>query len=199
MLAKGAGRIALAEVARQHDDLESAQRVADEVTQATQATSPKGAFQATQKNNCLFYAANIAGHIAYLRGRFAEAEKAERISMDTRRALGDEAIPDKRDLGEIATWLAMALVREGRTAEAAKIIAPYVKIQRELAAKNHGDQWLPLELASALYAEALADPKQRDALLREAGTLVAGLPPTLRALHDVRLWSTRIQEARNGT
>ena len=89
----------------------------------------------------------------------------------------------------------MAQARQGRSTEAAQTIAPIVKLQRELAARNHGDQWLPLELACALYAEALSDSKRGSALLREAAALVDGLAPTLRPLHDVRQWRERIRQA----
>jgi hypothetical protein len=73
-----------------------------------------------------------------------------------------------------------------------------VKFQRELAANNHGDRWQPLELAGALYAEALCDPKQRGPLLHEASGLIDALPATLRALQDVRQWRERIEQAQQG-
>jgi len=53
------------------------------------------------------------------------------------------------------------------------------------AAENHGDAWLPLELAGALYAQSLTDPQRRTAYLTEAATLVSGLPPALRPLREV--------------
>ena len=62
----------------------------------------------------------------------------------------------------------------------------------------HGDKWQPLEFAGALYVQSLTDKNKSAALLREAAGLVDGLPPTLRALHDVRLWRDLIQQARQG-
>jgi hypothetical protein len=91
----------------------------------------------------------------------------------------------------------MALAREGRQDEAASAIAPVVRSLRELTRQNHGDRWLPLELASALYAQALADPVRGTALLREAAALVEGLAPQLRPLHDVRQLRQRILAAQN--
>jgi len=82
--------------------------------------------------------------------------------------------------------------------EAARTIGPVLRFYRELAAKNHGDQWLPLELAAALYAEALAEPARSAALLREAGGLIDGLSPELRTVHDVRQWRERIRQAQAG-
>jgi hypothetical protein len=90
----------------------------------------------------------------------------------------------------------MALARQGKTKEAAQLIGPVVKFQRGLAARNRSDQWLPVELASALYAQALTDPKQRTALLQEAATLLGAAPAPLRNLHDVRQWRNLIAAAR---
>ena len=100
---------------------------------------------------------------------------------------------------EVSTWLAMSLAREGKISEAAQTIGPVVKFQRELAARNHGDKWQPLELAAALYVQSLTDKNKSAALLREAAGLVDGLPPTLRTLHDVRIWRDLIQQAQKGT
>jgi hypothetical protein len=105
-------------------------------------------------------------------------------------------VQDLRELGELSTWLTLALAREGHTAEAAQVIAPVVGFQRGLKAKNHGDVWQPYELANALNAQALTDPKQAPALLREAISLFDQLPASMRELHDVRQWRARIDEAR---
>jgi hypothetical protein len=94
-----------------------------------------------------------------------------------------------------STWLAMALARENKVAEAAQVIAPVVQFERELAAKNHGDQWVPVELAAALYAQALADKKQSAPLLLEAARLLDGTAVTVRDTRDVRLWRKWIREA----
>jgi hypothetical protein len=86
----------------------------------------------------------------------------------------------------------MALARQSRSAEAAQVIAPVVKMQRDLNARNKGDRWLPLELAEALDAQALSDPQHRTALLREVATLVDGLVPAVRSLHDPDVaWADR--------
>jgi hypothetical protein len=143
-------------------------------------------------------AANIAGHADFLLGNYGDAERAQREAIDARKKYLTEAIGDRRDLAEKSTWLAMAIARQGRLEEAAQVIAPVVKFQRELAAKNRGDQWQPLELAAALYAEALTDKSKSRVLLREAAALVESRPATLRALHDVRQWRERIVAAERG-
>jgi hypothetical protein len=55
----------------------------------------------------------------------------------------------------------------------------------------------PYELANALYAQALTDPKQAPALLREATSLFNQLPTSMRNLHDARQWRARIEAARH--
>ena len=102
---------------------------------------------------------------------------------------------DRRLLNAELTWLALAQARQGHTSDAAQTIAPVVKFQRELAARNRGDRWQPQELAAALYAQALADPTHRAALLREAAVLIDGLVPEVRATHEVKRWRTWILEA----
>jgi len=68
-----------------------------------------------------------------------------------------------------------------------------VKFHRELAARNHGDEFQHVEFASALYAQALADKRVRPALLKEADALISGLPAQMRDLRSVRLWRDRIR------
>ena len=97
-------------------------------------------------------------------------------------------IESKRDGAEISTWLAMALARQGKLRQAAQVIDPVVTFEQALLARDHGDVWVPYELARALYAQALAEPAQRDVALKKAAALLSGLPPRLQKLHDVRQW-----------
>ena len=183
-------------IAFERDDLESARRIATDVSQELQQTKPASPVQRTQVGSSLFYALHALGRSEYQLGHFAAAEDAERKALAARKEWGYQSMFDKRDLGEVNTWLAMALARQGKNAEAAQTIAPVVKFQRELATRNHGDRWLPLELAAALYAQALIDIKHGAEALHEAATLVDGLPATIRNLHDVQQWRTKIQESR---
>jgi hypothetical protein len=70
-----------------------------------------------------------------------------------------------------------------------------VKLQRELAARNRGDQQQRIEMASALYVQSLTDPGRRSALLREARALLDGLPAELKALNSTRLWANQVGQA----
>jgi tetratricopeptide (TPR) repeat protein len=176
-------------------DLATALRIATDAVSQLQSAKPEGALQASQRSVSLFVASHIAGRTEFRLGNFAAAERAERAALAARKEWGNQATPDQRDLGEVSTWLAMSLARQDRIAEAAQTIGPVVTFQRELAARNHGDKWQPFELACALYVQSLTDNHKSAALLREAAGLVDGLPPTLRALHDVRLWRDLVQEA----
>jgi AAA+ ATPase superfamily predicted ATPase len=184
--------------AYQLDDLAGTQHLARAVAAQTESTKPNGNLQDSQKYISLFVAYHLEARANYLLGDFAGAERAERASIDARKHSTTEAVADRRDFGELSTWLAMAIARQGRAAEAAAIIAPVVKFQRELAARNRGDQWQGLELAVALYAQALTDKQQGPALLREAVAKIDALPASMRGLHDVRLWRRLISEAQRG-
>ncbi len=191
--------IAAAAAAYERDDLAGAQRTARKGAQELEATKPRGGIQEFQKYISLYVVYNIAGRTDYLLGDYAGAERAERAAMESRKHSAPiEAVSDRRDMGELSTWLAMALARQGRQADAAQTISPVVKFQRELSAKNHGDQWQNVELAAALYAQALTDKNRSAALLGEAAAKLDSLPATMRRMHDVRQWRERILAAERG-
>ncbi len=189
------GKLTAAAVAFEANNLGSATRMSLETVSDLQAITPHGGEQQFQKEISLFVAYHTLGRSEYQLGDFAAAEQAELKALASRKAAGGEAIGDRRDLGEISTWIALAQARQGHLSEAAQTIGPVVKFQRELAPKNHGDRWLPMELAAALYAQALADPPKSAALLHEAGGLIEGVVPELRPVHDVRQWREYIQQA----
>jgi hypothetical protein len=186
---------ASAAAAYERDDLAGARRTARKGVQGLEATKPSGGIQEFQKYISLYVVYNIAGRTDYLLGDYAAAERSERAAMDARKHSPIEAIGDKRDMGELSTWLAMAIARQGREAEAAQTIGSVVKFQRELAATNHGDRWQDVELAAALYAQALTDKTRSAALLNEAAAKLDSLPATMRSMHDVRQWRERIRAA----
>ncbi len=84
---------------------------------------------------------------------------------------------------------------QGKLAEARQVIEPVVKLHRDLASRNRGDQNQKVEMAAALYAQALTDPARRAALLREAQALLAGLPGPVKSLASTRVWENRVREA----
>ena len=195
---EGLQRLPTASIAFEADDFSGAQRLARDDLRDMEATKPGGRLQENQKYISLFVGYHVEGRAAYMLGDFAAAERAERASMAARRHTPIEAVGDRRDMAELSVWLAMATARQGRVAEAAQIIAPVVKFQRDLAAKNHGDYWQKMELAAALYAQALTDAQRGAALLREASARMDALPPNLRGMHAVRLWRGLISAAQRG-
>jgi hypothetical protein len=198
VLADACKTIAVAYIAFEGDDLPAAHRSAADIINEMRDARPGGTWQASQRSNVLYFTGHIDGPIEYKRGDYAAAEQAERAAIQARDGVERTATDELRTVAESNTWLAMALARQGRLAEAAQTIAPVVKSQREWMARNHGDQWLPVELAGALYAQSLTDARQRPALLREAATLLRKLPSSMIDLHDVRQWRDWIQQAQRG-
>jgi hypothetical protein len=195
---EGLQQLPAAGTAFEADDFADAQRLARNDARDMEATKPSGGLEESQKYISLFVGYHVEGRADYMLGDYAAAEHAERASMEARKRTPIEAVSDRRDVGELSTWLAMAISRQGRTAEAAQVIAPVVTFQRELAAKNHGDYWQTVEFAAALYAQALNDPQHSSLLLREAAAKIDALPAAMRELHDVRLWRGLISAAQRG-
>ena len=177
------------------DDSATARRLASEAVKLAQAVKPQKGFQDVQTYVTLYIVSDIAGRAAYLQSDYAAAETAERLAVEWRKKYLTDAVGDRRDVAIKSTWLAMALAREGKLDAAAQMIGPAVQFERELAAKNHGDQWVPVELAGALYVLALADRKESAVLLREAARLLDGTALPVRNTHDVRLWREWIRQA----
>ncbi len=191
--------IARATIALERDDLAEARRVAQGAVQQLQSAKTVGTFQANQVAITAYSGLHVAGRADYFLGNYTAAEQAERQALEARTHWATEGASDQRNLKELSTWLTMALAKQGKLAEAAQVIAPVVRYQRELKAHNHGDVWQPAELAAALYAQALIDPGRRAPLLNEAAALLDATPPTLRGLHDIRLWRGLISAAQRGS
>jgi len=182
----------------ERDDLAGTRHVAGEAIHALEAFTPQGDIEKTMKSGILHFAYDQQGEAEYLAGDLSAAERSETRSLELHKALGVAATDDLRRESTISMWLALAQAHQGHTDVAAKTIAPVVKFERALAVKNHGDAWVPFELASALYVQALADSKQRVALLQESAALFNGLAPEVKALHDVRRWHDWVIKAQRG-
>jgi tetratricopeptide (TPR) repeat protein len=156
--------------------------------------TPHGSTEEFFKNASIFYTADLVGQAEYLLGDYTSAERTLREGMEARKNWPTTNNGDRREQAEVSTWLAMALARQGRAADAESVIAPVVKLHRELAAQNHDDQWQHLELAAALYAQALTDRTHRAALLSEAAMLVARVPAEMRELRSLHQLRDRIRD-----
>jgi tetratricopeptide (TPR) repeat protein len=184
-------QITQAEVMYQRGDFSGASRLAGQAITGLQSIKPQGGVQKLAQAYLLYDLSDIYGHATYQLGRFGLSEGAERIALARNanvQPFASSALANKRDAAEISTWLAMALARQGKLPQAAQVIDPVVTFEQGLLAHNRGDVWVPYELARALYAQSLAEPKQRSAALARAAALLRSLPPQLQKLHDVRQW-----------
>ena len=189
---------AAASIAFESDQLPVARDTGAHAVNILQSLHPKPGFEDVQSYICLFITADLTARAAYLQNDFVAAEKYERIAVEARQKFLTDAVSDRRDFMLKNAWLALALARQGQLAESAKVVAPAVEYQRQLMQRNHGDQWLPMELALSLYAQALSEPAKRDALLHEAGSLIDAVPAEIRPVRDVRLLRQFIESALHG-
>jgi tetratricopeptide (TPR) repeat protein len=144
------------------------------------------------KQLCRGYGRYVLAQAQYLLADYAAAEQAARDALSTPNN-GSQTL--ERDHADYSTWLALALARQGRLTDAAQAIAPAVKLHREIAVKNRGDDTQTIQLAAVLYAQALSDTSHRAALLKEAAALIDRTSPGIRNLASTRLWRTWITAA----
>jgi hypothetical protein len=187
-------QVVRAEAAYERDDFTGASHIAYQPIGRLSDAKPVGD-QKVFRASLLYSFWNIYGRAEYQLGHFGKAERAERAALEQIRVV--EPVPNlsiKRFAAKTSTWLAMALARQRKPREAAQVIGPVVTFEQNLLAHDHGDVWVPYELAGALYAQSLAEPARRDVLLKRAAALLNGLPPQLQRLHDVRQWRRWVAE-----
>jgi hypothetical protein len=178
-------------------DAAAAQKAEREVVALARGINPHSDLEKTWQTACNWLGSFGAAQASYLLGDLAAAESTGREALDAHKHWISQTESDKRDDADITILLALTLGREGKTAEAAHLLDPVLKYHRGLAAHNRGDEWQHVQLASALYAKAVADPRDRAALLKEASALIARVPAAMGALHSVRLWRERIRDGVN--
>jgi hypothetical protein len=188
-------KLSRAYIAYASDDLSAAHQTLAEVEQNMRAAQPEGPLQASQKAQVLHFAGFIRGPVEIKRGDFAAAAQAERAAIEANKTIERNNISELRNLAQCNLWLALALARQGQVEESARTIAPVVRSEREWTVRNKGDQWLPLELASALYVQSLTDAQRRHDLLREASTALNRLPPSILKARETGMWRNWIQQA----
>jgi hypothetical protein len=195
VLSKCLLRLAEARLAIRRGDPATARRVGKEGASLAGAAKATSGNEEFLKNVCSFASGDQAGQAEYMLGDYAAAEQTTRETLTARQLWPVQTDAERRQVTATSIVLAMSLARQGRSVEARQVIDPVIKFHRELAARNHGDEWQHVELASALYAQALSDKSRAPALLKEAAQLVQGVPVEMRSLLTVRIWRDRIDEA----
>ena len=175
-----------------HGEFAATQRLARETLSEIAPATPRSGDESFGQALSVAALNHLLAIADYELGEFAAAEAAEELSLKSRKEFAAPGVSTDRDLGESSTWLAMAQAREGKLTAAAATLAPVLKMQRDLRARNKSDAWLPMELARALYAQSLIEPARAPALLKEAAQLLEGLTPAVRQLPEPQLWRARI-------
>ena len=188
-----ASGVIAAKTAYERSDFDGARRIARDTLAHLRAVGHR---DPNPSGLCLI--SGLEGSADYNLGDFAAAEQAQRVAMQAC-LLAANTTGDRRDAAQAATWLAMTLAREGKQMEAARIIDPVVTMDLEMERKNRSDAWLPLEVASGLYAQSLAEPQRRTALLQGAAERISHLTAAIAGLHDTREWHKRIESAQHAT
>ncbi|MGH8291245.1 MAG: hypothetical protein ACREV7_19975 [Steroidobacteraceae bacterium] len=191
-----------AATAGERGDLGAAIRIAGKAIKQLSGAKLQGDAEKLARAYLLYHFSSVYGHAEYRLGHYAAAEGAERVALEQARIVSpfsSSVVASERDAAEISTWLAMALAQQSKLRQAGEVIGPVVKLEEGLLARNHGDVWVPYELARALYAQSLSDPADRRALRARAATLLNGLPPSLKRLQHVRLWRQRVAQRQRAT
>ena len=183
-------QVAAAEVAYERAHFAAARHIAQQAIQRLTSTKVHNA-GALARAYLLYAFARIDGHAEYQLGDFAAAAAAARLALNQAKIVtpfSSSVLASERDQARISTLLAMALARQGERhrQQAAQVIGPVVSFEEGLLRRNHGDVWVPYELAGALYAQSLCDPPERERLRARAATLLEQLPPALQGLRDAR-------------
>ena len=182
-------------IAAASGDLRAALAAASEINALLAKITPRDPGDKINKGASVFLANELKAQSELLLGDFSSVEKSATSALAGKELWIIDPTFDARVKGSLSTLVALARARQGRIAEATATIEPVVKLQRGLAARNHGDQQQRIELAAALYVQSLTDPQRRAALLREARVLLDSVPPEVKALNSTRLWADQVRSA----
>ena len=176
-------------------DASAARDIGADMDARLQAMRPEGETDVQWKNASTYMANDVKSQAEIALKEFEAAERSARAALAAKEHWIVDPRSDERIKAGVSTNIALALVGQGKLAEARQVIEPVVKLHRELASRNRGDQMQKVEMAGALYAAALADPERRASLLRESRALLDGLPGSVKALASTRTWSERVRAA----
>ena len=176
-------------------DARSATAIASEVISRMQKVRTDSVGDERSKNEMLWIAHELKSLSELALKGYPAAEQDARAALAVKEKFVVDPQTDARVKARLSTLLALSLVAQDRIADARPIIEPVVKLHRDLATRNRGDQIQKIEMAGALYVQALTDTQLRAALLRQARALLDGLPAPVKNLSSTRLWSDRIRAA----
>ncbi len=182
-------------VAEARGDARAARDIGADMIARLEPMRAEGETDIQWKNASTFMANDVKARAELVLKEYAAAEQSGRKALAAKAGWIIDPPTDERMKAVASTSIALALVGQGKGDEARQVIDPVVKLHRELAGKNRGDQIQKVEMAAALYAQALADPTRRAALLRESRGLLDGLPAPVKALTSTRTWANLVRAA----
>jgi tetratricopeptide (TPR) repeat protein len=181
-------------------DYVTARNTAQAALQRIDALKPKDTQQERLKNRALAITYSVLADASYNLKDYAAADKEIKLAIDYRRRLPKRTLLDERDASDGQILAAMISAREGRHADAQRIIDPVVKFHRGLYARGHDDLSQYVQLAQTLYVSALASPGQKgSSQLTEAAAIIDRLPPQMSReirIAKVRGWIAEEQKTR---
>jgi tetratricopeptide (TPR) repeat protein len=148
---------------------------------------------ALDRNKTLEMAYRTAAYASYRLKNYAEADAEVKRALEVRQSIPARNLNERRDEAGQRALAALIAARVGRNAEAQQLLAPALKLHRDLYARgaDNEDQVQRLEFAYVLYASALASPNQKPSQLAQAASILDGLPAQMRGL----ISTTRLREA----
>jgi tetratricopeptide (TPR) repeat protein len=124
---------------------------------------------------------------AYMLKDYPTAERHMARVLETRKRVPARTLGEKREVAYDQAWMTLILARLDRKTEAQQLIAPALKLQRELTPRNKDDPSQRLELALALYSASAVGLGEPAAQLAEAAALIGRLPPEMRQLRSTAI------------
>ena len=176
-------------------DPQTALRISSEIMPRIQAMEGDSDLEQNWKNASAYFVASLKARAELAMRLYPQSERSARQALQFKKKWQFDPNVDQRFEADESVVIALSLASQGRIPEARQVIDPVVKMHRELAAHNHGEQEQKVEFASALYVQALTDSQHRAALLREAAALLNSLPKPMEGLYLVREWRNRVQDA----
>jgi len=145
---------------------------------------------------CRYELTYVLARAQYRSSNMAASEATLRSAIRAHDAISNNSLANERANATLSTWLALTQIHQGRIDDAKATLVPVLVLQRALFRRNSESAQQHLELAMALYAQALtAADAPRHALLDQAAALISRLPAPMRALQSVQMWEGWISGA----